>query len=195
MLMLAESWQGQFTRLLEVQPWPGACAFGESDANLAYLVPFHGRHRPGQTLPFDLVANYGLATDFVGDEAPQWLIAFHVIQLQTIECSNRAKFGVAFQHEIAEETQVLTTLGRLAEQLAESWQILFMADHTEQIVSLQACATGRVEQITATKQRGDTSAFGHVQLTQGCADAPFFCAKATDEQLPLAGWVHFQAGT
>ena len=111
---------------LEEQPGSRATTFGESDADLAYLVPFHGRHRPGQTLPFDLVANYGLATDFVGDEAPQWLIAFHVIKLQTIERSNRAKFGVAFQHEIAEETQVLTTLGRLAEQLAEGRQIVLV---------------------------------------------------------------------
>ena len=101
---------GSFDRLLEVQPRARTCALGESDADFAHLVPFHGRHGPGQALPLHLVTDYRLATDLVGDEAAQRLIAFQLVELQAIERGDCTQFGVAFQYEIAEETQVLTCL-------------------------------------------------------------------------------------
>ncbi|VVN55827.1 hypothetical protein PS687_02103 [Pseudomonas fluorescens] len=67
-----------------------------------------------------------------------------------------------------------------------------MADHTEQIVDFQHRATRRMEQLLAAEQCRNPRAFGHFQFTQGRADAPFFGAQAVDEQLPLAGDVHFQ---
>ena len=45
-----------------------ALAFGESDADLAHLVPFHGCHCPGQALPLYLVADDRLTAD-LGREA------------------------------------------------------------------------------------------------------------------------------
>ncbi|PMZ30403.1 hypothetical protein C1X25_36750, partial [Pseudomonas sp. GW247-3R2A] len=52
--------------------------------------------------------------------------------------------------------------------------------------------TRRMEQLLTTKQSGDTRAVGHFQLAKGRTDAPFLGAEAINEQLPLAGNVHFQ---
>ncbi|MNN90024.1 hypothetical protein D3C81_2079160 [compost metagenome] len=69
---------------------------------------------------------------------------------------------------------------------------MFVADHAKHVADFQHGTARWVQQLLATEQRGDTGALRHLQLAQGGADAPFFRPQAVDEQLPLAGDVHFQ---
>ncbi len=172
-------------------PW---AAFRKLHADLADTVAFQGGHGPGQAVPLHLVADHRFAADLVGDEAAQRLLAVDAVELQAVERGHRRQLGIAFQHEVAEEARAEAPVGRLAEQLAEGRQVVFVADHAENVVGLEDGAARRVEQFGAAEQRGDPGPAGHLQLAQGGADAPLFLVQVVDEQLPLAGRVDLQAG-
>ena len=70
-------------------------AFGESDADLAHLVPFHHGDCPGQAVPLHLVADHGLAADFMGDEATQRGLAVDLAQLEPVQRGDGAEAVVA----------------------------------------------------------------------------------------------------
>ncbi|MNZ72692.1 hypothetical protein D3C78_910790 [compost metagenome] len=116
-------------------------------------------------------------------------------QRQTVERRHRPQFGVALEHEVAEEAQVLAALRGLAEQFAQCRQVLLVADHAEDVAGLQVGAAAGVEQFAAAEQRGDARAFGHLQHPQRRTDAPAVGTQLVDEHLPLAGRVDLQAGT
>ncbi|MNN45363.1 hypothetical protein D3C81_1596940 [compost metagenome] len=71
---------------------------------------------------------------------------------------------------------------------------MFVADHAEHVADFQHGTARWVQQLLTPEQRGNPRAFGHLQLAQGGADAPFFGTQAVNEQLPFTGDVYFQRG-
>ena len=138
-------------------------------------------------MPFDLVTYYWSASDLLSDELGQRHFRVQAVEFQAVQRCHRTQFGIAFEHEVAKEAQVKAALWRLAEQFAQGRQVVLVADHAEHVTHFQHGAARGVQQLLAPEQRGDPRAFGHFQLAQRGADAPFFGAQAVDEQFPLAG--------
>src|SRR5690606_12363205 len=184
----ARDWRSQH------QLWTRLLRFGETQADLEHFVAFHFGNGPDQPVPFNLVADHGVLADPVGNELADGLVAVHIAEVKAIQHGYRAQLGIAFKNEIAEEAHVTPTFRRLTEELAECRQVFFLADSAEDVVFQQAGAAGWVQQGAIAKQRGDTRTWRHLELAQGRADAPFFAGEMIDEEFPLAGGMHLQAG-
>jgi len=100
---------------LKEQPWTRAATFGESDAHFEDLVPVHNGDGPNSSIPFDLVADNRRAAVLLNDELTQRHSRVQPVELEAVKRRDSPQFSVSFEHEVAEEAQIQTTLRGLAE--------------------------------------------------------------------------------
>ncbi|MNI87104.1 hypothetical protein D3C73_1442700 [compost metagenome] len=96
-------------------------------------------------MPFDLVAYYWSASDLLSDELRQRHFRVQAVEFQAVQRCHRTQFGIALEHEVAEETQVKATLWRLAEQFSQGRQVVFVADHAKHVADFEHGTAGGVQ--------------------------------------------------